>query len=131
MIGKGERVVGFWTPENGTVRNLHSTSKANLGTIVWPGESPSVPKGWVLPTNKKKKRIGVPVTKGFGEFVNVTRDPSTNATEVTGFSIAVFDAVMAALPYAVPYEYSPFQTPDGDPAGDYNDLIYQVYLQVS
>uniref|UniRef100_F6H9F0 Ionotropic glutamate receptor C-terminal domain-containing protein n=1 Tax=Vitis vinifera TaxID=29760 RepID=F6H9F0_VITVI len=129
VIGKGERGVGFWTPENGTVRNLHSTSKANLGTIVWPGESPSVPKGWVLPTNKKKKRIGVPVTKGFGEFVNVTRDPSTNATEVTGFSIAVFDAVMAALPYAVPYEYSPFQTPDGDPAGDYNDLIYQVYLQ--
>ncbi|XP_034682430.1 glutamate receptor 2.7-like isoform X1 [Vitis riparia] len=129
VIGKGERGVGFWTPENGTVRKLHSTSKANLGTIVWPGESPSVPKGWVLPTNKKKMRIGVPVTKGFGEFVKVTRDPSTNATEVTGFSIAVFDAVMAALPYAVPYEYSPFQTPDGDPAGDYNDLIYQVYLQ--
>ncbi|RVW72750.1 Glutamate receptor 2.7 [Vitis vinifera] len=129
VIGKGERGVGFWTPDNGTVRRLHSTSKANLGTIVWPGESPSVPKGWVLPTNKKKMRIGVPVTKGFGEFVKVTRDPSTNATEVTGFSIAVFDAVMAALPYAVPYEYSPFQTPDGDPAGDYNDLIYQVYLQ--
>ena len=76
-------------------------------------------------------RIGVPVTKGFGEFVKVTRDPSSNATKVSGFSIAVFDAVMAALPYAVPYEYIPFQTPDGEPAGDYNDLIYQVYLKVS
>ena len=76
-------------------------------------------------------RIGVPVTKGSGKFVKVTRDPSTNATEVTGFSIAVFDAVMAALPYAVPYEYIPFQTLDRDPAGDDNDLIYQVYLRVN
>uniref|UniRef100_F6H9F3 Receptor ligand binding region domain-containing protein n=1 Tax=Vitis vinifera TaxID=29760 RepID=F6H9F3_VITVI len=91
VIGKGERGVGFWTPENGTVRKLHSTSKANLGTIVWPGELPSVPKGWVLPTNEKKMRIEVPVTKGSGKFVKVTRDPSTNAMEVTGFSIAVFE----------------------------------------
>ncbi|KAL6345733.1 hypothetical protein AAG906_017475 [Vitis piasezkii] len=52
------------------------------------GEFPSVPKGWVLPTNKKKMRIGVPVTK-----------------------------VMVALPYDVPYEYIPFLTPDSDPAG--------------
>ena len=58
-------------------------------------------------------------------------DPSSNATEVTGFSIGVFDAVMAALPYVVPYEYIPFEGPDGNQAGDYNDLIYQVYLQVS
>ncbi|RVW72733.1 Glutamate receptor 2.2 [Vitis vinifera] len=100
VIGKGERGVGFWTPENGTVRKLDSTSKPNLGTIVWPGESPSVPK-----------------------------DPSSNATEVTGFSIGVFDAVMAALPYAVPYEYIPFKAPDSNAACDYNDLIYQVYLQ--
>ncbi|XP_034684068.1 glutamate receptor 2.7-like [Vitis riparia] len=129
VIGKGERGVGFWTPENGTVRKLDSTSKPNLGTIVWPGESPSVPKGWVLPTNEKKLRIGVPVVQGYSEFVKVTRDPSSNTTEVTGFSIAVFDAAMAALPYVVPYEYIPFEGPDGNEAGDYNDLIYQVYLQ--
>ncbi|KAL6345739.1 hypothetical protein AAG906_017483 [Vitis piasezkii] len=129
VIGKGERGVGFWTPENGTVRKLDSTSKPNLGTIVWPGESPSVPKGWVLPTNEKKLRIGVPVGQGYSEFVKVTRDPSSNTTEVTGFSIAVFDAAMAALPYVVPYEYIPFEGPDGNQAGDYNDFIYQVYLQ--
>ncbi|KAL6345698.1 hypothetical protein AAG906_017435 [Vitis piasezkii] len=129
VIGKGERGVGFWTPENGTVRKLDSTSKPNLGTIVWPGESHSVPKGWVLPTNGKKLRIAVPVGTGYSEFVKVTRDPSSNATEITGFSIAVFDAAMAALPYAVPYEYIPFEAPDGKAAGDYNDLIYQVYLQ--
>ncbi|KAL6345473.1 hypothetical protein AAG906_017193 [Vitis piasezkii] len=130
VIGKGERGVALWTPENGIVRNSNSTNKADLRTIIWPGESPSVPKGWVLPTNGKKSlRIGVPVKEGFSEFVKVTRDPITNATKVTGYCIAIFDAVMAALPYAVPYEYIPFETPDGKPAGNYDDLIYQVYLQ--
>ena len=52
-------------------------------------------------------------------------------TEGTGFSISVFDEVMAALTYPVPYEYIPFKMPDGNLAGDYNNLIYQVYLQVS
>ncbi|RVW72738.1 Glutamate receptor 2.7 [Vitis vinifera] len=104
VIGKGERGVALWTPENGIVRNSNSTNKADLRTIIWPGESPSVPK--------------------------VTRDPITNATKVTGYCIAIFDAVMAALPYAVPYEYIPFETPDGKPTGNYDDLIYQVYLQI-
>ena len=84
MIGKGERGVGFWTPKNGIIRRLnfshtnsktYSTSKDNLGTIIWPGEPTYVPKGWVLPVNEKKLRIGVPVKNGFSEFVNVTWDP--------------------------------------------------------
>ncbi|KAH7858474.1 hypothetical protein Vadar_024217 [Vaccinium darrowii] len=33
-----------------------------------------------------------------------------------------------ALPYAVPYEFIPFETSDGEPAGDYNDLVYHIYL---
>jgi ionotropic glutamate receptor len=62
--------------------------------------------------------------------VKVTRDPSSNTKTVTGYSIDVFDAVVKALPYALPYEYIPFAKPDGEPAGTYNDLIYQVYLKV-
>ncbi|XP_034680224.1 glutamate receptor 2.2-like, partial [Vitis riparia] len=133
VIGKGERGVGFWTPKNGIIRrlnftNTYSTSKENLGIIVWPGEPTYVPKGWVLPVNEKKLKIGVPVN-AFSEFVNVTWDPKTNATKVTGYCIDVFDAVMGSLPYAVPYEYIPFGTPDGKSAGNYNDLIYQVFLK--
>ena len=134
VIGKGERMVGLWTQKDGIVRNSKSTNyKANLGKVIWPGESTSVPKGWVLrPANGKKRlRIGVPVKKGFSEFVKVTRDLDTNDTTVTGYCIDIFDAVMAALPYSVPYEYIPFETSDGKPEGSYNDLIYQVYLQVS
>ncbi|KAL6345586.1 hypothetical protein AAG906_017316 [Vitis piasezkii] len=133
VIGKGERGVGFWTPKNGIIRrlnftNTYSTSKENLGIIVWPGEPTYVPKGWVLPVNEKKLKIGVPVN-AFSEFVNVTWDPKTNATKVTGYCIDVFDAVMGSLPYAVPYEYFPFGTPDGKSAGSCNDLIYQVFLK--
>uniref|UniRef100_A0A2N9G0Q9 Ionotropic glutamate receptor C-terminal domain-containing protein n=1 Tax=Fagus sylvatica TaxID=28930 RepID=A0A2N9G0Q9_FAGSY len=74
--GNGEREIAFWTPENGLVRKLnstntstYSTSRYNLGPIIWPGDSSSVPKGWEIPTNGKKLRIGVPVKDGFSEFV--------------------------------------------------------------
>ncbi|KAF8392930.1 hypothetical protein HHK36_021170 [Tetracentron sinense] len=136
VIGNGAREIGFWTPLNGIVRELnangmnkYTTSISNLRAIIWPGESTTAPKGWVIPTSGKKLRIGVPVKDGFSEFVKVTRDPSTNVTTVTGYCIDVFDAVMKALPYAVPYEYIPFANSDGKSAGTYNDLVYQVFLQ--
>jgi ionotropic glutamate receptor len=129
----GERGVAFWTPEKGLVRKLnsmntstYSTSKNNLGPIIWPGDSSSVPKGWEIPTNGKKLRIGVPVKNGFSEFVKVTHDPSTNTTKVIGYCIDVFNTVMGTLPYTVSYEFIPF----GTSASSYNDLVYQVYLKV-
>ncbi|GAV77833.1 Lig_chan domain-containing protein/SBP_bac_3 domain-containing protein/ANF_receptor domain-containing protein [Cephalotus follicularis] len=131
--GNGGRRVGFWTPENGLIKKLssantnasYSISKANLGPILWPGDSTSVPKGWEIPTNGKKLQIGVPVKTGFAEFVKVTRDNSTNTITATGFCIDVFQAVIQALPYAVPYEFIPFE----NPTSSYNDLLYQVYLR--
>ncbi|KAI3473030.1 hypothetical protein Pfo_030113 [Paulownia fortunei] len=122
--------------ENGIVKelnftsansNTYSTSKSNLGSTIWPGDASSPPKGWVIPTNGKKLRVAVPVKFGFTEFVRVTWN-SDNSTKVEGYCIDVFEAVMAALPYGVPYEYIPFATPDRDMAGNYNDLAYQVYL---
>ncbi|KAI5556062.1 hypothetical protein BDE02_18G009400 [Populus trichocarpa] len=135
--GNGGREIGFWTSTKGIVKTLNSTnnmtaysgSNSDLSTVIWPGDTTSVPKGWEIPTNGKKLRIGVPVKDGFSEFVKVTRDPSSNTKTVTGYSIDVFDAVVKALPYALPYEYIPFAKPDGEPAGTYNDLIYQVYLK--
>ncbi|KAK6927703.1 Ionotropic glutamate receptor [Dillenia turbinata] len=140
IVSNGVKRVGFWTPGNGIVRDLnlvnsstssmtYSVSKGNLGTIIWPGDSTSPPKGWVIPTSGKKLRVGVPVKEASSKFVNVTRDPSTNTTIVTGYCIDVFDAVVASLSYAVPYEFVPFAKPDGSSAGSYDDLIYQVYLQ--
>ncbi|KAG5225122.1 glutamate receptor [Salix suchowensis] len=135
--GNGGRTIGFWTQTEGIVKTLNSKnhmtansgSNSDLSTVIWPGDTTSVPKGWEIPTNGKKLRIGVPMKDGFSEFVKVTRDPSSNTTTVTGYSIDVFDSVVKALPYALPYEFIPFAKPDGDPAGTYNDLIYQVYLK--
>ncbi|KAG6626644.1 hypothetical protein CIPAW_15G064800 [Carya illinoinensis] len=134
VIDDIERVVAFWTPENGLRRelmnsvnkNVYSTSKNNLRLITWPGDVEIVPKGWEIPTNGKKLRIGVPVKGGFGEFVQVPHH-GTNTTQVKGYSIDVFDAVMKSLPYAVRYEFIPFAKQDGESAGTYNDLVYQVY----
>ncbi|KAL6196321.1 hypothetical protein ACLB2K_031936 [Fragaria x ananassa] len=133
--GDGTRTVGYWTPENGrVVKQLNSsrssnisTSKCDLRPILWPGESSSVPKGWDIPANGIKLRIGVPVKDGFLEFVNVFRNPSTDTVEVTGFSIEVFKAVLEILPYALPYEFIPFANANGSSAGTYNDLVYQVH----
>ncbi|KAJ7958454.1 Glutamate receptor [Quillaja saponaria] len=133
--GNGERGIGFWTSKNGIIRafgnstntSTYSTSKKNLGPIIWPGETSSVPKGWEIPTNGKKLRIGVPVKQGFREFVNIKYDLSTNTTEVTGYSIDVFKAVVDALPYAIQYEFIPFAKSNGERAGTYNDMIYQVF----
>ncbi|KAL2548163.1 Glutamate receptor 2.2 [Forsythia ovata] len=135
LVGHGARAVGFWTKETGIVKELnssntktYSTSKNKFGSVIWPGDKTSPPKGWVIPTNEKKLRIGVPVKIGFTEFLQVTWDSDSNSTEVKGYCIDVFDAIMAALPYGVPYEYIPFATPDHKSAGSYNDLVYQVYL---
>ncbi|XP_062021430.1 glutamate receptor 2.9-like, partial [Rosa rugosa] len=130
----GERGIGYWTPRNGFVRNLnsenastYSTSNASLGPIIWPGETTSAPKGWQIPTGAKLKVL-IPVKTGFTEFVNISTDPNTHTTDITGYGIEVFNAVIKSLPFPVPYEFHPFAKPNGESAGSYNDLLDQVFL---
>ncbi|PON73156.1 Ionotropic glutamate receptor [Parasponia andersonii] len=135
--GVGGRTIGFWTQQNGLTRTLsnssnavqYSTSRSNLGPIIWPGDAIFPPKGWDIPTNGKRLRIGIPVKAGFREFVKVVNyDPITNISDATGFTIDVFEAAVKALPYALPYDYFPFAKPNGASAGTYDDLVHQVYL---
>ncbi|XAR48882.1 hypothetical protein NMG60_11031854 [Bertholletia excelsa] len=121
VIGVGKRRIGFWTPKNGLVRELldennianNFPSRSNLKDIIWPGDTSNVPRGWVVPTKGKALRIGVPLKDGESDFVRMTKDPKTNSTTFSGYSIEVFDATMAMLPYSVHYEYVPFAKPDG------------------
>ncbi|CAN6539668.1 unnamed protein product [Malus baccata var. baccata] len=130
----GERGIGYWTPKNGLVRNIksdkntsrHSTSNASLGPIIWPGDTTSVPRGWQISANGTL-RIGVPVKGAYDELVSVKHDPSTNTTNITGYCIDVFTAVIEVLSYSVPYEFHPFTRPDGTRAS-YNYLLNQVIL---
>ncbi|KAL5973940.1 hypothetical protein ACLOJK_030599 [Asimina triloba] len=137
VVGGGGREIGFWTPDSGLSRVLtnstnggtYSTSMGNLKPVMWPGESRTPPKGWVIPTAGKELRIGVPVKDGFSEFVNVDWNSTDGPTKVTGFCIDVFDAVIQRLPYALPHRFVPFADANGKSAGTYDDLTYQVYLQ--
>ncbi|KAJ6758722.1 GLUTAMATE RECEPTOR 2.9 [Salix koriyanagi] len=138
MNANGGRRIGFWMPRKGLAKTLnsiadttstYSTSKSSLAPVIWAGDSTSIPKGWEIPTNGKKLRIGVPSPSTFGQFVKETTDLNSNTTTVTGYSIAIFEAAVDSLPYAITYEYIPFVKPDGKFAGTYNDLVYQVYLK--
>ena len=141
VLGTRERSIGFWTEENGLVKKIDqqprssesalSTWKDHLKPIIWPGDADSVPKGWEIPTNGKKLRIGVPKRTGYTDLVKVTRDPITNSTVITGFCIDFFEAVIRELPYDVSYEFIPFEKRNGKAAGNYNDLVHQVFLGVS
>ncbi|KAF7830389.1 glutamate receptor 2.8-like [Senna tora] len=142
VVGDGKRVVGFWTPQKGLERKLnhrnvstYSASKANLGPIIWAGDSSSAPKGWDVAPNGKKLRIGVPVKveTGFNRLVDVHYDSGNKTANFSGYCIDVFKATMAALPYIVPYELAPFERPNRvhdsfHPGRFYDDLIRQVYL---
>ncbi|GKU87447.1 hypothetical protein SLEP1_g1842 [Rubroshorea leprosula] len=128
--GNGERGVGFWTPKYGVVKKLdfrnvteYSTSKSNLGTIIWPGDSQVVPKGEAI-----RLKIGVPIKNGFSEFVSVPHGTIPNSiVHPSGYCIDVFKAVMEEIPYTVSYDFYAFEKLDGKMAGDYNDLIDQVF----
>ncbi|CAA0401956.1 unnamed protein product [Arabidopsis thaliana] len=128
----GERTVGFWKSKVGLVKSLRvdkvSHSSRRLRPIIWPGDTIFVPKGWEFPTNAKKLRIAVPKKDGFNNFVEVTKDENANVPTVTGFCIDVFNTVMSQMPYAVSYEYIPFDTPDGKPRGSYDEMVYNVFL---
>ncbi|KAI4323937.1 hypothetical protein L6164_023509 [Bauhinia variegata] len=142
VFGDGKRVVGFWTPKSGLTRrldstkthtgtNTYSTSKSNLGPIIWPGDSSSAPEGWDLPANRKILRIGVPLKIGsFSEFVKVDYGHGMGGTIVSGYCIDLFQAVLQALPYPVSYEFlpSPLRDYDNLTSSYYDDLIQQVYL---
>uniref|UniRef100_A0A0E0L8U0 Ionotropic glutamate receptor C-terminal domain-containing protein n=1 Tax=Oryza punctata TaxID=4537 RepID=A0A0E0L8U0_ORYPU len=132
VIGEKTRVIGFWSPDSGLTmsmnsRTIHgdskfSTSSSDLKNIIWPGDSTTVPKGWDFPVNAKILRIGVPVRHDFKTFVNVETNPYTNRSTVSGYSIDVFEAAVKKLPYALRYEYIPY-----DCAGSYDQLVSQNF----
>ncbi|KAM3308295.1 glutamate receptor 2.8 [Capsicum chacoense] len=131
MIGTGQRSIGFWTEKDGISYKLKmngKTAKTNnnqLGTIIWPGHSTIIPKGWDISTTGKKLSVGVPVNGGLEQFTKVERGSNTEIA--TGLSIDFFQEVIKLLPYAVPYEFIPFVIQDKPSSRDYDHLIFEKY----
>ncbi|KAJ0262929.1 hypothetical protein HA466_0033810 [Hirschfeldia incana] len=129
--GHGRKTIGYWMKEHGLLKNVDhrqatttsfTTWKDQLRPIIWPGDTTFVPKGWEIPTNGKRLKIGVPTNNHFPQFVKGTKDPITNSTIFSGFCIDYFEAVIQAMPYDVSYDFIPVE----DMA--YENLVYQVYL---
>uniref|UniRef100_A0A6N2M112 Receptor ligand binding region domain-containing protein n=1 Tax=Salix viminalis TaxID=40686 RepID=A0A6N2M112_SALVM len=128
VIGKAERVIGYWTPERGLSRNLYSKGKAAYSTTknklkepIWPGDTTQQPK---------RMRIGVPLKTGFNEFIKVEWNPEDDKPVVSGFTLDVFLSVVKALPFPLPYEFIPFVNKNKQSAGTYNDLLDQIKLKI-
>ncbi|KAK4719096.1 hypothetical protein R3W88_017434 [Solanum pinnatisectum] len=135
IIGKAERSIGFWTERDGISCKLKTNGKTaakcdkQLGDIFWPGESTIAPKGWEIPTSGKKLRVGVPDKEGLEQFLKVEIDSKTQEVTVTGFCADVFKQVIESLPYALPYEFIPFQILDSPTSPDFDDLAYKLFSE--
>ncbi|OWM81901.1 hypothetical protein CDL15_Pgr007940 [Punica granatum] len=131
-VGNTSKEIGFWTENGGITKQLNpdtrTSDNSGLRTVIWSGGSVEIPKGWEIPTNGRKLKVGLPVKSGFYQFINVERDNFTNAPIVTGYCRDIFEAVMKALPFGVPFEYVPFETSEGsgESKGNYDDLVHEV-----
>ncbi|KAI5077416.1 hypothetical protein GOP47_0007240 [Adiantum capillus-veneris] len=148
MVGKSPHAVGYWWT-NGVGVSLTppidqafsssnaayndeaflSSTQANSTKmpIIWPGKVTDAPRGWVLPKNGHRLKIGVPLKAGYTQIVGVSNDTTTNSTSVHGFCISVFQAALNYLPYAVPYDF--VLVGDGVTTPTYNDLVSSLAEQ--
>ncbi|KAK7856178.1 glutamate receptor 2.9 [Quercus suber] len=96
VIGKTERIIGYWTRQrgfskylNGTSERAYSTSKDKLKQPIWPGDTTEQPS---------KLRIGVPVTSMSKKFVKMEwHSPTDDKPSISGFCIDLFYAVYDAV----------------------------------
>ncbi|CAL8996363.1 unnamed protein product [Prunus brigantina] len=132
VVGKSYREIAFWSPRFGFSENLikHSDMKERiengsiqvLGPIYWPGGLLATPKGWIPVAGERPLKIGIPARGAFNQFVKVSYDQERNETQISGFSIDVFEAAVKHLPYQLTYVFVPFN-------GSYDELVQQVYYK--
>lgn len=130
VVGNQLRRVGYWSNYSGlsvvSPEILHSrpqnrsSASQKLYSVVWPGGSTKLPRGWVFPLDGRKLRIGVPRRISFQEFVY--EDKHTHLAH--GYVIDVFLAAKNLLPYAVPCEFVFFG--DGHQNPSYSELVSRI-----
>jgi glutamate receptor, ionotropic, plant len=137
VVGKARRVIGFWNAEDGISQQLDQSrsntahwrsTTPNLKVVIWPGESTNVPRGWEIPTNAKKPKVGV-VIGGYTKYIDAKEDSSTGLIKASDLAINIFEEAVQRLPYPFPYEYVLFNTTE-DGSSSYDDFVYQVFLKV-
>ncbi|GFY91917.1 hypothetical protein Acr_08g0003130 [Actinidia rufa] len=79
VIGKKYKEVGFWSSKVGFSKDLDHIEESGEGNsieafenlVTWPGNLRRAPKGWAMPSESKRMKIGVPGRTAFGKFVKV------------------------------------------------------------
>ncbi|CAL5346131.1 unnamed protein product [Camellia sinensis] len=96
-----------------------NTSVISNMQVYWPGKLVNdVPKGWTMPSEAKKLKIGVLVETAFEMFVKVV-EHSNGEKSYLGFCIEVFEKNVEVLGYDLPYKFEPFHS-------SYDDLVLCV-----
>ncbi|CAL5346127.1 unnamed protein product [Camellia sinensis] len=96
-----------------------NTSVISNMQVYWPGKLVNdVPKGWTMPSEAKKLKIGVLVETAFEMFVKVV-EHSNGEKSYLGFCIEVFEKNVEVLGYDLPYKFEPFHL-------SYDDLVLCV-----
>ncbi|XP_062152265.1 glutamate receptor 3.7 [Alnus glutinosa] len=126
--------VGYWTnasgfsvlpPENlKREQNSYSRPDQKLNSVTWPGGKKDRPRGWMIATNERPLRIGVPNRASFVEFA--TEQP--NSHTMHGYCIDVFVEALKLVPYYVPYRFEPFGNGSSNPS--YDGLVQMVADEV-
>ncbi|KAJ6956269.1 glutamate receptor 3.4-like [Populus alba x Populus x berolinensis] len=128
--GTGSRRIGYWSDSSGlstvtpevlyTKPKNTSASSQHLYSVIWPGETSVVPRGWVFPENGKPLRIAVPNRISYVQFVSKDKNPPG----VRGYCIDVFEAAINLLQYPVPHIY--ILHGDGKRNPVYNEIVQAV-----
>lgn len=92
--------------------------------MIWPGYLKRVPKGWEMPTDEKRLKIGIPANTSFDKFVKVDEAQIDPEKKYTGFCIDIFREVIKILEqnYSLPYDFHPYD-------GTYDELVDRVYTK--
>ncbi|XP_042515369.1 glutamate receptor 2.7-like [Macadamia integrifolia] len=119
--------IGYWNPKDGLFWSMSSSINVKEDHQVVQR-----PRSVLDATSSNNVlRIGVPIKIVFPQFINISRSYSNDKKPiVTGFSYEVFMNVMKNLQYTGTYEFFPYENENGEPKGDYNELIQQVHDKV-
>ncbi|KAL7185763.1 hypothetical protein ACSBR2_027681 [Camellia fascicularis] len=122
--------VGYWSSFSGlstvppeTLKEeqiSHSGPDQKLDNVTWPGGTTEKPRGWVVASNERPLRIGVPNRASFVEFVT----ESHSSHKIQGYCIDVFNEARKLVPYDIPCKFEPFG--DGQSNPNYNELVKKV-----
>ncbi|KAI8007737.1 Glutamate receptor 3.7 [Camellia lanceoleosa] len=122
--------VGYWSNFSGlstlppeTLKEeqiSHSHPDQKLDNVTWPGGTTEKPRGWVVASNERPLRIGVPNRASFVEFVT----ESHSSHKIQGYCIDVFNEARKLVPYDIPFKFEPFG--DGQSNPNYNELVKKV-----